>query len=270
MESKNFEIKSNVSTLFNSMIEVINILEANKIISFLNYGALLGYVRERRLLPWNNDVELCAYYTSEFKENIILVMECLIEKGYSVYYHEYCGTLNLKKKDAEINLNLIWKKDDVFIRPHDTGAKKSTSNIVSFYLYWIACYMFVFKLKSNTRSSSLSGYLKHVYTSFFQLIPTKYKLFIYNILLDLSKLFGAKFLSTSYPINLLSELKTVDFKGHNVRIPVNANELLSYLYGNNWHIPKENWAFYDLKNKNETKIQFIKDRISIADWKFLN
>ena len=48
MMSKDFQIKSNTKTLFNSMIEVINVLNSYNIISFLNYGALLGYVREKR------------------------------------------------------------------------------------------------------------------------------------------------------------------------------------------------------------------------------
>ena len=60
MNSNNFTEKSNVKILFDSMIEVIEIMDSFNIISFLNFGALLGYVREKRLLPWNNDVEFCA------------------------------------------------------------------------------------------------------------------------------------------------------------------------------------------------------------------
>ena len=70
-------------------------------------------------------------------------MESLDKKGYTVLFHEYAGTLNIKKINVDINVNLVWQKKDKFIRPHDTGAKRSTSNFISFYLYWIASYMFV-------------------------------------------------------------------------------------------------------------------------------
>ena len=68
MNSENFIKKSNVKVLFDSMIEVTEIMDSFNIISFLNFGALLGYVRERALLPWNNDVELCTYSNDNFKK----------------------------------------------------------------------------------------------------------------------------------------------------------------------------------------------------------
>ena len=266
MNSNNFKVKSNTNILFNSMIEVIEVMDSNKIISFLNYGALLGYVRENRLLPWNNDVEICTYSNDLFKKNIISVMKCLENKGYNVSFHEYSGTLSVKKIDVDINVNLVWKKKDKFIRPHDTGAKKSTSNFISFYLYWLASYMFVFKLKSSKNSTSILEYFKNVFVNVFRKIPFSIKHKIYTFLISLSKFFGAKYLSTSFPYSFFSELKTVDFNGFNVRIPVNSKDLLTYLYGDNWSIPKENWSFYDKKNKNETNIKFINERILVSDW----
>lgn len=270
MNSNNFTEKSNVKILFDSMIEVIEIMDSFNIISFLNFGALLGYVREKRLLPWNNDVELCAYSNDEFKKNIISVMESLDKKGYTVLFHEYAGTLNIKKINVDINVNLVWQRKDKFIRPHDTGAKRSTSNFISFYLYWIASYMFVFKLKSTQNSTSISDYFKNVYINVFRKIPFSIKHKIYISLISLSKVFGAKYLSTSFPHSFFSELKTVEFNGFNVRIPVHSKDLLTYLYGEHWNIPKENWSFYDKKNKNETNILFIKERILVSDWKIMS
>ena len=129
MDHNNFEVKSDVNILFNSMIDVIESFNLFNITTFLNFGALLGYIRERRLLPWNNDVELCTYSIVEFKKNIIPIMEVLDQKGYTVLFHEYAGTLSVKKIDVDININLLWKRKDKFVRPHDTAAKKSTSNL---------------------------------------------------------------------------------------------------------------------------------------------
>ena len=270
MRSKDFQIKSNTKVLFSSMIDVINVLNSYNIVSFLNYGALLGYVREKRLLPWNNDIELCAYLNDEFKNNIVSVMKNLKKKGYDISFHEYAGTLNIKKTNVDININLIWEKKDKFIRPHDTAAKRSTSNFFSFYLYWMASYMFVFKLGYTKKSISIFEYCKNGYIYLFARIPFKIRYRIYIFIIGISKIFGAKYLSTSFPKIYLTKLKTVDFNGFNVRIPSNYKDLLTYLYGNNWKVPKENWSFYDRKNKNETNIEFIDQRISVSDWKILN
>lgn len=270
MNSENFIKKSNVKVLFDSMIEVTEIMDSFNIISFLNFGALLGYVRERALLPWNNDVELCTYSNDNFKKKIKSLMDILQTKGYDVLFHEYAGTLSVKKKDVDININLIWKKKDKFIRPHDTAAKRSTSNFVSFYLYWLASYMFVYKPKSKLNSKSTSNYFKTLYINIFQKIPFSIKYRMYKSLIGISKIFGAKYLSTSFPYTFFSELKTVDFNGFNVRIPLRSVKVLNYLYGYQWNIPKENWSFYDKKNKNETNIIFIEEKILVSDWKIIS
>ena len=251
MNSNNFKVKSNTNILFNSMIEVIEIMDSNNIISFLNYGALLGYVREKRLLPWNNDVELCAYLNGAFKNNIIKVMKCLDERGYSVSFHEYAGTLSIKKIDVDINVNLLWKKRDKYIRPHHTAAKKSTSNFLSFYLYWLGSYMFVFKTKYSQNSISTLEYLNIFYIKIFQNIPFSIKYKIYIFLTSLSKIFGAKYLSTSFPLSFFDELKTVKFNGFNVKIPINSKDILIYLYGHNWNIPKKIGHFMIKKTKTK-------------------
>ena len=93
---------------------------------------------------------------------------------------------------------------------------------------------------------------------------------MYKSLIGISKIFGAKYLSTSFPYTFFSELETVDFNGFNVRIPLRSVKVLNYLYGYQWNIPKENWSFYDKKNKNETNIIFIEEKILVSDWKIIS
>ena len=165
MNPNNFKVKSNTNILFDSLIEVIEVMDSNNIISFLNYGALLGYVRENRLLPWNNDVEICTYLTDEFKNNILTVMSILENKGYSVLYHEYAGTLSVKKKEVDINVNIIWKNNKYYIRPHHTGSKRSHSSLIAFVLYWLASYIFAYEVKKNKRNSnSMKSFLLSIGT----------------------------------------------------------------------------------------------------------
>ena len=271
MNSNNFTEKSNINILFDSMIEVIEIMNSYNIISFLNYGALLGYVREKRLLPWNNDVELCVFLSNAFRENIVAIMLELEKKEYRVLYHEYAGTLSVKKDEVDININLLWRKNDLYIRPHDTAAKRSTSNLIAFTLYWSASYIFVYELENKKpKASSVINLLKTKYIRFFQKLSFPIRLRIYQNLINFSTFFGAKYLSTSIPYEFYSELKTVDFGGFNVRIPVKSEALLSYIYGSNWEIPKDNWSFYDNKNQNETSMKFIVNKVEVSDWKIIS
>lgn len=270
MSNRDFKVKSDTDVLFNSMIEVISLLDSFNITSFLNYGALLGYVREKRLLPWNNDVELCAYLNEEFKENIVSVMVKLDTKGYNVTFHEYSGTLSIQKKNVDINVNLVWQRKKIFVRPHETGAKKTTSNFIAFYLYWAASYMFVFQLGKSKNQRSIKDYSKITFIKIVRVFPFAFRHRIYATLTGISKIFGARYLLTSYPCYFFDHLKTVNFNGFKVKIPQRSEDLLIYLYGDNWETPKENWCFYHKKNKDQTNIRYIEGGISILDWKIID
>ena len=48
-----------------------------------------------------------------------------------------------------------------------------------------------------------------------------------------------------------------DFYGYSVSIPNKSEQLLSFIYGKDWKVPKDNWSFYSDENKDETGIRFI-------------
>ena len=44
---------------------------------------------------------------------------------------------------------------------------------------------------------------------------------------------------------------------NDILVPKNSKELLKVIYGEEWHIPKDDWSFYKNENKSETSIMFI-------------
>ena len=44
-----------------NLIEIINLLDKNKIIYWLCHGTLLGIVRDKNLIPWDHDIDIAVW-----------------------------------------------------------------------------------------------------------------------------------------------------------------------------------------------------------------
>ena len=89
-------------------------------------------VREGRLLPWNNDVEVCCWANDTSKHKIKAVADDLNLAGYTCFYYSSFGTLNIKKSDkVDININLYWIVDEFAVRPHETASKYQGKNFLA-------------------------------------------------------------------------------------------------------------------------------------------
>lgn len=55
---------------------IINILNKNKITYFIDHGTLLGIIREQRVMPWDDDIDI-TIYKEEYEETAQLIKENL-------------------------------------------------------------------------------------------------------------------------------------------------------------------------------------------------
>ena len=139
-----FDIKSNTTILGDALKEVLSIASEYDIDVFLNYGALLGFEREGRLLPWNNDVELgLKLEKTESLSPLRELIDHLDSAGFKVLFHQYCGTISISKKEVDINVNFYWQRDEFWVRPHDTAVKSKTSNWLANKVYWISAFFLI-------------------------------------------------------------------------------------------------------------------------------
>ena len=63
-----YKVRSDVAKLAPAIIDVMAISNKHGVKCWLNYGALLGIIREQRLLPWNNDAQLCCWYETNISD----------------------------------------------------------------------------------------------------------------------------------------------------------------------------------------------------------
>jgi phosphorylcholine metabolism protein LicD len=69
-----------------SIIIVSKLLNSYNIKHWLNFGAMLGIVRENRLLPWDNDAEINCWKEDIDCEQFVEITQSLNKLGFDAYY----------------------------------------------------------------------------------------------------------------------------------------------------------------------------------------
>ena len=122
LEGKNIEIALKI------LHDVTTEFEAASIPYWLEGGTLLGIIRENRLLPWDNDMDISMYIADRWK--LLKVTIKLIFKGYRIstrFYNKDMGPF--KKRELRMikvrNYEKFMKKGEVML---DIFLKKKVDN----------------------------------------------------------------------------------------------------------------------------------------------
>jgi hypothetical protein len=260
-ESK-FIVQSDVVKLSETIIEIVKISEELNLKIWLNYGALLGLIREKRLLPWNNDAELSCWYEEGIEEKFKLITDEMNKRGYHAFYYSTIGTFSVKAEGVVVNVNLIWEEGNYGIRPHETPASKSISIIAKIF-YWMSIFMGAYPsgFVGNTKKIfSKNELIKIIIITSLRVFPRAIRKFLALKLINLSTIFGGEYQKTAIPIKYINQFVEYDFYNEKVLVPKEPENLVKFIYGEEWNIPKENWSFYKDKNKKDSGMIFLDEK----------
>jgi hypothetical protein len=186
-----------------------NILEEHDIDYWIEYGTLLGYIRDKKLIDWDVDVDI-AIKENEFKK-IIKLIPHFREIGFNVRFK----WRNSKRITKIIQLYT----DNIGVGYHVDLYEFKTQNG-----------------KPYRMEISKNNIFARKISNFRDLIPTC------NIV-DSVLLIILEFCSLQKTL-IFPETETTitGFYDTTVRIPINAEEHLCFLYGNNWRIPDRGYC----------------------------
>lgn len=259
-EPENYTVKSDVNKLGPAILEVMDVAKSHGVESWLCYGALLGLVREGRLLPWNNDAELGCWYEKNISERLCSITDSLNRKGYHTNYYSSNGSIAARKKGVIVNLNCFWRENDYAVRPHESPGKLYRISKASYFMYWLATLMGTYPkgplggtLRPLTFNEAVRTMIVSTLRLFSKSVRRKFYLFLINKAMRLS----GSFQKTGIPLEYLSDFEEMDFYGCKVRVPGKPERILKCIYGEEWRVPKTDWSFYHEKNKVETGIIFF-------------
>lgn len=201
---------------------VISLLNKNNINYWLCHGTLLGLVREGYLLPWDHDIDFACWKNDELRSVIIKIMT---EHGYKLDHDGDGYDFLIFKGDGKRTIDFNFY--------HDNGSGLAYSN---WFISRNKIAGFILGIEHNMkRIEPKSKVLKFTY-NFFIFKPYS---FIVRFLKSKNLLYKSAGYST--PLEYLSEFKMLNIDGVDLVIPQRYENILEFLYGEDWRVPKKNY-----------------------------
>ena len=209
------------------LVKVGNLLDESNISYFLDHGTLLGAVREKGFIPWDNDIDLgVVNFEINKKFNVLKKLISKFHKlGFSCKF--FGDTLFLFKRDVEIGIK-FYSYNDRSYSGYFIDYKEF--NIYS-VLYLIVNYRFYYKVNFF---SKIKNFIYASRTIKIFLKPFE-KLFLKKSNLD--------FVFLNVSKNYFEKLSAIKFYHKKFPIPSDTKNYLSFKYGSTWEKPKKNYNY---------------------------
>lgn len=211
----------------------IEILNKNKIHYWICHGTLLGVVRDNRLIPWDNDVDI-AFFEKKIDKNFILNL--FLEAGFKKKdkFFKNDGLITLKREGGkEVDFNFYNLNDD-------------NQNV---YVNWyIPKNNFMKLIHVLSMSDRYNGKFKSIIKKF------SFSKNIFKIIMSLFVRYNLFYRKAGYqhPYSLIHEIVEKNFYNLPIKIPKNYKTYLDFIYGVNWKTPQKNFNW--LKDSPASKI----------------
>lgn len=236
---------------------VKEVLDKHKIKYWLDCGALLGAMRNKKLIHWDHDIDLGAWFDSF--EDLTIAFKDIDRTKYRVKINEKFRSITIFNRGITdkfyISLQLYEKKDGKAIKKwlihpgqmtyHENTVKKSDSGksrlgYVCKYLLWV----FSSPRHMNERPWFLPKIAHRGLIRLAFMLPRAARKRIYNFVEKIAFKLGCRYIKIKIPIKYFKNLKTISFYGMGILIPAKAEKYLEFRYGEDWRTPKEKWIFY--------------------------
>jgi len=203
MADKRFIHEKNRKDAIKILKAVVETLDRYNIAYYLDFGTLIGAVREKGLIPWDDDIDISLLNESDYQKMPQVLKE--IQRKYGL--RTYLFTFETAKRKRQKRGKVIYTEKVSFTSMNHFQIAKVRNN-----KFWIfgrgnTCIDIFFKYEFKQKSWWMA--------------------------------YGKE---NSIPLEYMSpELEEISFCGLQCKIPKEYDRYLTYKYGD-WKIPKENWS----------------------------
>lgn len=207
--------------------EVKIILDKHNIHYWLDDGTLLGAVREKKLVPWDHDIDLGMWFSDI--EKIKPFFDELEKTDVEVCYFDWKQHMKLSSKYCELDFNLYHKENDKATR---TIPIHNTLGSIVDYIIWT-----IWLKKPENRKFNIPFFVTKTLVSFTNFIPRYFSNMLFKTLLKIYKEKGYTTRQLIIPVDFFTNLVKIEFYNMFFNAPKETEKYLEYRYGD-WKIPR--------------------------------
>lgn len=252
---KKIEIDEQKKIQLNMLKYIKSICEENSITYFLGGGTLLGAIRHKGYIPWDDDIDIMLPRKDYNKlKNVFNDLKneeykLLSYENCDSYYYPFAKIVNTKTKLIEYNQEEIEELGiyiDIFPIdeiPDEEKERKKVFKKFVFYNRLLKCYKH--KDFSYLSKSKISIFVKQILKSIINIFKLKN-----NILNNIDKICtkytntntvacitGVYFEKEIMPKSYISDYVMVEFEGEEFKAPIGYDEYLTKHYGDYMKLP---------------------------------
>lgn len=223
--------------------EVKEIFDKLGIKYWLDWGTLLGAMRNGKIIEWDTDIDLGTM--SDSLKKIISAFPELERRRFDVYFEQFKFHKILKTDIAfdrlgcpiSVNLYQVKGENAFMISGRPTNMLTGSTNLISRGLRVLYCLLLSQRPGVRPKLKFIVRFLKHCLS----LLPPESKRPLSDVVLSVWGRIGLKFDLVVVPKHYFRKLETIKFYGMTFNIPSNFESYLKYHYGENWKTPKRDW-----------------------------
>lgn len=124
--TKYFKSDQVILQLYQMLYDLTTILQKNKIQYWIDGGTMLGAIRHKGIIPWDDDVDLSIWDTTKNQQKLAKIKQQIKLKGYDLHYDPYFGYKFFLKNGKKIK-NDPWKQHvkKIKLTPQGKGLNRS-------------------------------------------------------------------------------------------------------------------------------------------------
>lgn len=219
------------------LCEIKEVLDEEAIEFWLECGTLLGAVRDRKIIPWEHDLDF-GVFRKKFPYNLqVLIAKKLSDKGFKgIIYKNHMHISMSKNEEMCADINYYDIINENAIAPH-----RKPKNLIGILLFkFYSALLDPYNHKINFKKS-YGALISSIFILVSRILPSLLRKQITKIVFIIYKKIGSKDVWWIVPSHYLTNLSTIKFYGKEFKTPNKVDEYLEYRYGKGWKFPQKNW-----------------------------